>query len=131
MRSLLLTLSALLVPLVAHGQSSVYLTENTSLGVELRPYDARVSAYSPIGANNQFTTGGGRIVAEDGTYLGRLNANQFDPESVANPFGQYGSPYSPTSVNNPYSAYGSPWSPQSATNPYTTTPPVVEYDNPW
>jgi len=59
----------------------------------------------------------------DSQYLGRLSANPYDPNSISNPYGQYGSPYSPTSINNPYSRYGSPYSPQSATNPYATSAP--------
>ena len=30
--------------------------------------------------------------------LGNLNTNPFDPNSVANPYGNYGSPYSPHSA---------------------------------
>lgn len=59
-----------------------------------------------------------RIVAPNGEYLGNLNANQYDPNSVANPYGRFGNPYSPNSVNNPYGRYGNPYSPSSATNPY-------------
>jgi hypothetical protein len=66
--------------------------------------------------------GAPRIVAPDGTYLGNLSANPYDPNSTANPYGQYGSPYSPTSINNPYGQYGSPYSPNSVNNPYITTP---------
>ena len=65
------------------------------------------------------------IVARDGTYLGNLSANRFDPNSVSNPYGQYGSPYSPTSINNPYSAYGSAYSPQGVRNPYATAAPAI------
>jgi hypothetical protein len=53
-------------------------------------------------------------------YLGNLNQNQFDPNSVNNPFGRYGSPYSPDSVRNPFGQYGSPYSPYSPTNPFTS-----------
>ncbi len=65
------------------------------------------------------------IVGEDGKYLGRLSSNPYDPESVSNPYGRYGSPYSPDSINNPYSQYGSPYSPYSATNPYATQAPKI------
>ena len=58
------------------------------------------------------------IYAPDGTYLGNLNRNQYDPNSVSNPFGRYGSQYSPDSINNPYGRYGSPYSPHSPNNPY-------------
>src|SRR5215469_15496089 len=61
-----------------------------------------------------------KLYDSQGGYHGNLNANQFDPNSVANPFGQYGSPYSPNSITNPYGAYGSPYSPQSPSNPYGT-----------
>jgi hypothetical protein len=58
------------------------------------------------------------IYAPDGTYLGNLSSNPYDPNSVSNPYGQYGSPYSPYSINNPYGQYGSPYSPNSPNNPY-------------
>lgn len=60
-----------------------------------------------------------------GKYLGNLSSNPFDPDSVSNPFGRYGSPYSPESVNNPYGQYGSPYSPYSPWNPYATQAPVI------
>lgn len=41
------------------------------------------------------------IVSQDGKYLGTLDG-QYDPESVNNPYGRYGSKYSPDSANNPY-----------------------------
>ena len=111
----------------AQSHDPAYLTSNRYLAAPVSPYDPRVSRYSPDGATNPYTTGGGRIYAQDGTYLGRLNANRYDPESVANPYGQYGSRYSGTSINNPYSTYGSPYSALSPNNPYTSTPPVVRY----
>lgn len=109
-----------------------YLPGSTSdLGAEYRytsptnPYGPYGSPYARDGARNPYTTGGARIVGQDGTYLGRLNANPYDPESVANPYGRYGSPHRPQSVNNPFTQYGSPFSPKSATNPYATQPPVL------
>ena len=63
--------------------------------------------------------------SQDGKYLGNLNSNQYDPNSVANPYGRYGSRYSPDSINNPYGRYGSPYSSQSANNPYATQAPRV------
>jgi hypothetical protein len=41
-------------------------------------------------------------IYENGQYRGNLNNNRFDPNSVSNPYGRYGSPYSSESVNNPY-----------------------------
>jgi hypothetical protein len=48
------------------------------------------------------------IYAPNGTYLGNLNNNQFDPNSVSNPYGPHGSQFAPNSINNPYT-YGSPF----------------------
>jgi hypothetical protein len=112
---------------VRQSGDSTYYTANPYLGTPLSTYDPRVSEYAADGALNPYTSGGGRLYSQDGTYLGRLNANEYNPESVSNPYGQYGSKYSPNSVNNPYSTYGSPYSAQSPTDPYTSTPPVVLY----
>jgi len=71
------------------------------------------------------------IVAQDGQFLGVLSSNKFDPLSVSNPYGTYGSKYSPTSINNPYSTYGSKYSPLSPTNPYATTPPLLISPSPY
>ena len=68
----------------------------------------------PAAANAQSP----RLYSSDGVYLGNLNSNRYDPNSVSNPYGQYGSPYSPNSINNPYGQYGSPYSPNSVHNPY-------------
>jgi hypothetical protein len=89
------------------------------------PYGPYGSSYSPTSVNNPYTTQAPRIIAQDGTYLGRASANPYDPESTANPYGRYGSPYSATSINNPYCPYGSPYSASSARNPYAITAPVI------
>jgi hypothetical protein len=60
-----------------------------------------------------------------GKYLGNLNSNPYDQNSVSNPFGRYGSEYSNDSINNPYSEYGSPYSNKSPNNPYATEAPVI------
>lgn len=59
------------------------------------------------------------------TYLGRLSTNQYDSESISNPYGVYGSQYSPHSINNPYSEYGNPYSPGSVSNPYALSTPSI------
>ena len=58
-----------------------------------------------------------KLYDNQGGFHGNLNANPYDPNSVANPYGQYGSQYSPNSINNPYGA-GSPYRYNSPTNPY-------------
>lgn len=59
-----------------------------------------------------------RVYSQDGKYLGDASANQYDKNSISNPYGKYGSPYERDSVNNPQGRYGSPLSPDSVNNPY-------------
>lgn len=59
-------------------------------------------------------------------YLGNLNGNKYDPNSLSNPYGA-GSKYKSNSPNNPYGQYGSPYSNKSSTNPYATNAPKI-YD---
>lgn len=66
------------------------------------------------------------IIAQDGQYLGTISDNRFSDDSIANPYGQYGSRYSPLSIFNPYGQYGSEFSPLSPWNSYTTTPPSLK-----
>ncbi len=65
------------------------------------------------------------LMSSDGKYLGNLSTNKYDPNSVSNPYGRYGSKYSADSINNPYGQYGSKYSNKSANNPYATSPPKV------
>lgn len=65
------------------------------------------------------------IVSGDGKYLGKLNSNRYDPDSVSNPYGRYGSKYSSDSINNSHGRYGSRYSNESANNPYATDAPRV------
>lgn len=60
-----------------------------------------------------------------GKYLGTLSNNPYDPDSVSNPYGRYGSQYSPDSINNPYGQHGSRYSNQSPNNPYATQAPII------
>ena len=57
-------------------------------------------------------------------YLGPLSNNRYDPNSVSNSYGQYGSKYSPD-LNNLYGQYGSRYSPDSPNNLYATNPPAI------
>lgn len=69
------------------------------------------------------------IIGPNGQYLGNLSANPYDPSSVANPYGRFGSRFSPDSINNPYGQWGSPYSPNSVTNPFSTRGPRVMQPN--
>jgi hypothetical protein len=58
-------------------------------------------------------------------YLGKITNNKFDPDSICNPFGTYGSPYSATSMFNQSSIYASQTSTYSLNNPAAKAPPVI------
>jgi len=71
------------------------------------------------------------LYANDGSYMGNTNPNQFDANSVNNPYGQYGNPYSQQSTHNPYGQYGSTYSPSSPNNPYAAPATAVpQYGGP-
>jgi hypothetical protein len=61
------------------------------------------------------------------TYLGNLSANQFAPNSTANPFGA-GNQYRSNGIANKFSQYGNRFSNKSFTNPYATNAPKL-YDS--
>lgn len=84
-------------------------------------------AFPPALARGQDLCGvlaNARIVAEDGTYLGKV-ASTYDRESIFNEYGAYGSEYSRTSIWNKYGTYGSEYSNQSPFNAYTSSPPMI------
>jgi hypothetical protein len=58
-------------------------------------------------------------------YLGCLNCEASEPESVFNEFGAYGSRYSPYSLWNALTPYGSVSSYMSPRNPQASDPPIV------
>jgi hypothetical protein len=55
-----------------------------------------------------------RLYDQQGTYRGNLSTNQYDPDSVSNPCGRFGNPYSPDSLNNQFGA-GNPYRSDSPT----------------
>jgi hypothetical protein len=75
------------------------------------------SETSDLSARNPFARNAPKLYDSQGNYRGKLSANEFDPESISNPYGRYGSPYSPDSINNPYGA-GSEFRYDSPNNPY-------------
>ena len=66
---------------------------------------------------------GSVLKAADGTYLGNVMHNVFDPDSLANEYGEYGNPYSAKSIFNQYGTYGNPYNPLSPYNQFSRTPP--------
>ncbi|NIA21983.1 MAG: tetratricopeptide repeat protein, partial [Anaerolineaceae bacterium] len=67
------------------------------------------------------------LVARDGTFLGRLTADRHDTESIWNPLGKYGSPYSEVSIFDPTGRFGGPLSDQSPWNPKAEHPPMIKF----
>ena len=68
-----------------------------------------------------------RIIADDGTFLGTLNKNSYDANSIYNEYGTYGSQYNAKSIFNKYGKYGSDYSSLSPFNAYAANPPGL-YD---
>lgn len=62
-------------------------------------------------------------------YLGKLNANKYDSESIWNKYGTYGSKYNTKSIWNKYSTYGNSYNSYSPFNKYSTTPPTLRDRN--
>lgn len=83
------------------------------------PYLPPAPPQPPGTFNNPYGTSADspQLYDSQGQFRGNLNSNRYDPDSVANPYGRYGSPYSPDSIKNPYGA-GNPYAPDSPTNPY-------------
>lgn len=75
--------------------------------------------------NDEYSTGGPKLYDSKGHFRGNLNGNQFDPDSVSNPYGRYGSTYSPDSINNPYGA-GSEYTTDSPNNAYGSGWTIVD-----
>ena len=71
---------------------------------------------------------GAILVAADGTFLGNINNNPFDSDSLANSFGTYGNQFSFLSIWNEFATYGNAFSSYSPYNSFTSTPPEMYID---
>lgn len=65
-----------------------------------------------------------QLKTPSGVFLGNVNRNRFDADSLVNPYSQYGGRYSAESIFNVYSQYGSPYGSESPYNKFSTTPPM-------
>ncbi len=65
------------------------------------------------------------LFAADDQFLGLISADRFDPRSITNRFGEYGSPFSATSIFNDFGGYGGEYGALSPFNPYSSTPPKI------
>lgn len=106
-----------------YGQYTINQYAQNSISNEFNSYGSKYSSKSinnPYGMygnlnNTDLTPGSGnypkmrglktlKLYDSDGNFRGNLNDNPYDPDSVANPYGRYGSRYSVDSINNPYGA---------------------------
>lgn len=58
-------------------------------------------------------------------YLGCLDCNSYDINSIWNEYGTYGNNYNLKSIWNEYGTYGNPYNAYSPWNAYGSNPPVV------
>lgn len=114
MRWLILAIFLCLIP-------SALFAQNYMGNLTANPYLLPAPPQPPGTFTNPYGTSSNspQLFDSQGNYRGNLNTNRYDPNSVANPYGRYGSPYSPDSINNPYGA-GNPYRQDSPTNPYGT-----------
>ncbi len=70
------------------------------------------------------TLDGGRIIADDGTYLGRVGPT-YDTDSIFCSYGPYGASYSTKSIWCTYGTYGASYNLLSPFCSYSTTPPKI------
>ena len=61
-------------------------------------------------------------------FLGNINDDPFDSDSLANSFGRYGNRFNLLSIWNEYATYGSPYGSYSPYNRFTSTPPEIYVD---
>lgn len=71
--------------------------------------------------------GGAKIVADDGTYLGRIGPT-YDTESIFCSYGTFGASYSTTSIWCTYGTYGASYNLLSPFCSYSTKPPKIMQD---
>jgi hypothetical protein len=64
------------------------------------------------------------VVGQDGKFLGTLSQNQYDSNSICNPFGQFGNEFA-QSIFNRYGNYGGEYSNMGAYNPSAKNPPII------
>ena len=70
-----------------------------------------------------------KLYTQKGKFLGNINLNKYDLNSIANPYGSYGSQYSSDSIFNKYGDYGSQYSLNSPFNKYSTNYLVIKNNN--
>jgi hypothetical protein len=80
-----------------------YLAPLLSAWAVLAATPASAQGLNPFGNDSNSI----HLYSPNGQYLGNLNSNTLDPNSISNPLGPHGSSLAPNSINNPLT-YGSP-----------------------
>ncbi len=75
----------------------------------------------------QAIDGYGQLWSPSGQFLGLLSSDSNDANSIINPQGSYGSPFSVKSIHNPQGLYGGSEGIYSLFNPNCINPPVILY----
>lgn len=75
----------------------------------------------------QLLDGQGQLWSPSGQFLGQLSSKAEHINSIINPEGEYGSPYSLISIHNPQGQYGGEKGEYSPFNPNCQNPPIVFY----
>jgi hypothetical protein len=111
---LLITLAVVAITLATNATAQTYLGN-----LSANPYLPKAPPQPANTFNNPYgnSSNSPQLFNSQGQFRGNLNSNQFDPNSVANPFGQYGSRFSPDSINNTFGA-GNPFNQDSPNNPF-------------
>jgi hypothetical protein len=104
-----------LASLVTHGHVPPETAAELLANIGSRAFSETLSADSVSGS---------QLKTQSGVFLGNVNRDKFDPDSLLNPYGQYGNRYSAESIFNVYSQYGSPYGSESPYNKFSTTPPM-------
>ena len=114
MKKLLITLSFVAAAIGTSASAQTYLGN-----LSANPYLPKAPPQPPNTFNNPdgSSADSPKLYDSQGNFRGNVNANKYDPDSVANPYGRYGSKYSNDSINNPYGA-GSRYNQDSPNNPY-------------
>ncbi|MDH4445174.1 MAG: hypothetical protein QE267_08590 [Akkermansiaceae bacterium] len=113
----------------ARGSLIAPLTRDYNSGaINQMVYKKRLlpALYAMMESNQRSTTSARKSSYSQTTYVPGYTGSQFDPKSLANPYGA-GNPYKADGLINPYSQYGSRYSNKSWTNPYATNAPKL-YD---
>jgi hypothetical protein len=114
MKKLFISLALVATAIGPNASAQTYLGN-----LSANPYLPKAPPQPPNTFNNPYGSSADspKLYDSQGNFRGNVNANKYDPDSVANPYGRYGSQYSPDSINNPYGA-GSRYNQDSPNNPH-------------